>query len=223
MEEVTPTSLKADGDYCSERTMSSSTSSKRKQKKYRYKRQPQQRCNRDEVRRIEAKSFLSSITLDSRSRSPNTSYILDKDKQEEPTSPNVLRRMQDSSILEQEEGMANLHANREFQRLHEMAADMFSLQTPQKSSYPRSHDHDFEHASPLAYNVSTPMARALSLVDSSATALSSHTSVPDHLSRKNVLVHSNSLGGTPLASMGGTGAEYTNCGTNVRLLRPGTR
>jgi len=206
-----------------ERTMSSA-SSKRKLKKYMYKRLPHQRCDKDEARRIEAKSFLASITLDKfRSRSPNVTS--EQEGMEESTSPILLRRLQNVSMHVVEEGLATSRGSQKGsqreQRLHEMAAEMFDLNyhTPHKSSFSRSHEHDLDHAmTPLAYHFISPMVvRTQSMLDSSPSVVT-HMAGSD-LQRRTPLTHSHSLGG----GMGEVPGVVHYCGTSLRNLQTDAR
>ena len=203
-----------------ERQISSATS-KRKQKKYRYKRQALQRCDKDEARRLEAKSFLTSITLDKfRSKSPYAAGSIEHDGIEESTSPSVLRRMQNTSVHPVEEGLVTTRE----QRLHEMAVDMFEINyhTPLKSSFSKSHEHDFEHLPPTALNFVSPMLRTVSQVDNNSSSASiSHVVGVDP--RKPPLTYSYSVGAsTPQGAPDVAGLVHY-CGTNVRQLRTNTR
>ena len=214
-----------------ERTMSS-VSSKRRLKKYMYKRQPLLRCDKDDARRAEAKSFLASITLDKfRSRSPNVVGSSEQEGIEESTSPILLRRLQNVSMhAVVEEGLAaSRGGSQKEQRLHEMAVEMFDYHTPNKSSFPRSHEHDSDHmTTPTALHFIPPMmVRTRSLVDSSSASVVGHLAGSDLQRRAAPLVHSHSLGGSGGGGVAHAAGEVQGmvhyCGTNLRHLQTDSR
>lgn len=178
-----------------------SSSSKRKQKKYRYKRQGHNKYDRDDARRVEARTFLSSITLDTyKGRSPASGELEDVEVTIlSSASPSALRRKPNVPAQVMEEGRLSGGIQLGEQRLHEMAADMFNLRkhSPLKMTSSRSHEHDFEHIPP---NLSSPLVRSMSLFDPNVSYMPS-------LEQKKISLqqmgHSRSMGSTGNAVGGG--------------------
>ena len=147
-------------DSQSEETQNGSKS-KRRQKKYRYRKQGYHKSERENARRVEARAFLSGITLDERLRP------LD------PTDINLTALVHvtpnqnlSSPMLTMEETHTSTDLQR-IEKLHEMV-NFFDLQhqSPLKLTPSRSHDHGFD---------ALAMVRSTSLFETAATPLTHET------------------------------------------------
>ena len=144
------------------------SSTRHRQKKYRYKRQGHHKYDKDNARRMEARAFLSGITLDTlKSRSTAAGQLEDVDVTIfYASSPNAVRKKPNSSAQVMEVGLVSCGLQPGEQRLHEMAAEMYDLHNHYslKLTPSRSHEHDFEHNLP---NCPSLLLRSSSMFDSS--------------------------------------------------------
>ena len=152
---------------------------RRKHRKYRYRGQGYHKNERESARRVEAKRFLSGITLDSHLRPP--SEALDKET--------ALKQHGSASSIVEELVKSNPDLPNS-EKLHEMAAslyDFYSHHSPVKMALSRS--HELFDGSP--YNPSTPVSRSVSVVESTPGAIVSYEQRKASLHH---MPHSKSLG-----------------------------
>lgn len=130
---------------------------KRRHKKYRYRRQGYHKSEKENARRMEAKAFLSGITLDSRLQpSPD----IQDTSRDAVSSPNPASGNMGHSLAEELSCL-------DVPNLQEMAANLFE-QSPSKLTPSRSYDMGFEN-SPYNNSSFVSMGRSVSLLESAST------------------------------------------------------
>ncbi len=130
---------------------------RRKHRKYRYRGQGYHKNERESSWRVEARRFLSGITLDGHLRPPVE--LQDKDT--------TLK--QHISTISLEEGVKSNSDLQNSEKLHEMAANLlkfYSHHSPVKMALSRSHELGFD-SSP--FKPSTPVGRSVSVVEPTFT------------------------------------------------------
>ncbi len=181
--------------------------SKRRHKKHRYRKHGYHKSERDNSRRVEARAFLSSITLDSR-----FSPALDLDSIAHTPSGSPKARLRGFPASEER---VTSHQS----QLHEIAAHLLGLShahSPMKLTPSRSHDHDLNSSS-YSNNMPFMVTRSTSLFESSSASTPGH----DQLSKRVSLTYSKSMGGSGDAS-----EEVHHCnnkyGSRIVLMAAGS-
>lgn len=143
----------------------SSSETRRKNRKHRYRKQGYHKTERENSRRVEARNFLSGITLDSHCRLPaetqeQDTVILQMASQQSGVTSSVEDGLMSSSDLLLSEKL--LHS----ENLHDMASDLFELysshHSPVKMALSKSQDQGFDSSQTPVINRSASLFEAAS-------------------------------------------------------------
>lgn len=129
---------------------------KRRHRKHRYRKHGYHKTERENARRVEARNFLSGITLDSHLRSPN----------ELPDQDSTLLLPLNRRLSGGTEGVVFNSDLPPTEELHEMAANLFEFYTrssPVKLDASRSQEYGFDAV------LSTPLNRSASVFEATPT------------------------------------------------------